>query len=122
MCIRDRYNCSNYKNASWNLRPHVAAIGMTFYTGSMFPSSYTNQAFICEHGSWNRKEPSGYRVMMASLHDDNISVSKYKPFVSGFIQDGQVKGRPVDVLQLHDGSVLVSDDYAHKVYRVTYHQ
>ena len=84
----------------------------------MFPAEYKNQVFIAEHGSWNRSEPIGYRVMLVKLNGDK-SVS-YEPFAEGWLKEGKAWGRPVDVLQLKDGSLLVSDDFANVVYRITY--
>ncbi len=101
------------------LGPHVAALGMDFYEGSMFPGEYQNQLFIAEHGSWNRSEKIGYRVMLARL--DAGEVVSYEPFATGWLgADGSVSGRPVDVIELPDGSLLISDDYAGKIYRVRY--
>jgi glucose/arabinose dehydrogenase len=101
-----------------NLGPHVAALGMRFYTGTMFPESYRQQIFIAEHGSWNRTEPIGYRVTLVRL-DNNRAVS-YEPFAEGWLQGTRVWGRPVDLLVMRDGSLLISDDRADAIYRVTY--
>lgn len=100
------------------LGPHVAALGMKFYTGNMFPAEYKNKIFICEHGSWNRSKKIGYRISTVTL-DNNKAVS-YEPFMTGFLQKDENWGRPVDVLQLPDGSILVSDDFAGAIYRITY--
>lgn len=110
--------CSEFTAPVAVLAPHTAALGMKFYTGNMFPAEYKNQVFIAEHGSWNRSEPIGYRVMLVKLNGDK-SVS-YEPFAQGWLKDGKAWGRPVDVLQLKDGSLLVSDDFANVVYRITY--
>jgi glucose/arabinose dehydrogenase len=110
--------CSDYTPPVQVLAPHTAALGMKFYTGNMFPAEYKNTVFIAEHGSWNRSEPIGYRVMMVKL-DGNKAVS-YKPFAEGWLKDGKAWGRPVDILQLPDGSLLVSDDFANTIYRITY--
>ena len=102
------------------LGPHVAPLGMLFYTGQMFPDSYTKSALIALHGSWNRSEKIGYEVVQVSFNADG-SVKEYSPFITGWLQPGEeVKGRPVALLQLNDGSVLISDDGAGKIYRVTY--
>lgn len=100
--------------------PHVAAIGMQFYTGSMFPAAYRNAALIAQHGSWNRTKPIGYRVMVA--HTDGRKVTKFDALVEGFLpkDGGPVLGRPAGVFMLPDGSVLVSDDEMNRIYRVTY--
>jgi glucose/arabinose dehydrogenase len=100
------------------LGPHVAALGIRFYTGEMFPAEYKNQIFIAEHGSWNRSTPIGYRVSLVKLKG-NKAVS-YEPFIEGWLQDRRAWGRPVDILVMPDGALLVSDDMAGKVYRVVY--
>jgi glucose/arabinose dehydrogenase len=99
------------------LGPHVAALGMTFYRGTQFPEAYRGNIFIAEHGSWNRSEPIGYRVTLVRL-DGNTAIS-YEVFADGWLgEDGSSWGRPVDVLELADGSLLVSDDAAGAVYRI----
>ena len=100
------------------LGPHVAALGMRFYTGNMFPHEYKNQIFIAEHGSWNRSTAIGYRVMLVKV-DGNKSVS-YEPFAEGWLDGKKAWGRPVDVLVMPDGALLISDDMNGVVYRVTY--
>jgi glucose/arabinose dehydrogenase len=100
------------------LGPHVAALGMRFYTGNMFPPEYKNSIFIAEHGSWNRSQKIGYRVMFVKVEGNN-PVSK-EPFAEGWLQGESVSGRPVDVEQMSDGSLLVSDDYAGMIYRISY--
>ncbi len=101
------------------LGPHVAPLGVRFYTGKQFPTEYRDQVLIAEHGSWNRSERIGYRITLVKL-DGNRAVS-YTPFVSGWLKpDGTVTGRPVDLLQLPDGSMLVSDDKAGAIYRISY--
>jgi glucose/arabinose dehydrogenase len=110
--------CSEFTPPAQNLDPHVAALGMRFYTGTMFPESYRQQIFIAEHGSWNRTTPIGYRIMLVRL-DNNRAVS-YEPFAEGWLQGGRPWGRPVDVLVMPDGSLLVSDDRAGVIYRIRY--
>lgn len=100
------------------LGPHVAALGMRFYTGRQFPAEYRNQVFIAEHGSWNRSSKSGYRVTLVRLEDDK-AVS-YTPFASGWLQGEAAWGRPADVLVMPDGALLVSDDAAGAIYRISY--
>lgn len=103
-----------------DLGPHVAPLGMIFYTGDMFPDTYKNQVLIAEHGSWNRSEKIGYRVAMVSFDDKGNPIS-YQPFVRGWLQgEEDVRGRPADVIELPDGSILISDDFAGKIYRVVY--
>jgi glucose/arabinose dehydrogenase len=100
------------------LGAHVAPLGVKFYTGRQFPERYRNQLLIAEHGSWNRSERSGYRVTLVRL-EGGKAVS-YEPFVTGWNQRDRVLGRPVDLLVLSDGSVLVSDDSAGVIYRISY--
>ncbi len=101
------------------LGPHVAALGMRFYVGEMFPPTYRGQIFIAEHGSWNRTTPVGYRVTFVRL-EGNSAVS-YEVFAEGWLRGRKAWGRPVDVLVMPDGALLVSDDKADAVYRITYH-
>ena len=110
--------CENFMPPVQNLGPHVAPLGVKFYTGDMFPSEYRNQVFIAEHGSWNRSKKIGYRVTLVRL-DGNRAVS-YEPFAYGWLQGQSVSGRPVDLLVKGDGSLLVSDDLAGKIYRISY--
>lgn len=108
----------DYVEPELDLGPHVAALGMRFYTGKMFPAAYQGRIFIAQHGSWNRSEKIGYRVMMVTLHGNHVV--KYEPFATGWLNHGDVWGRPVDVQPLADGSLLVSDDYSGTIYRITY--
>lgn len=98
---------------------HAADLGMTFYTGKMFPAKYRNAIFSAQHGSWNRTTPVGARVMVTFIDDEgNASM---EPFAEGWIdENGEYDGRPVDVIELKDGSILVSDDFANAIYRITY--
>ncbi len=112
-------NCSNYVPPVKNIRPHVAALGMRFYTGNMFPAEYKHAIFIANHGSWNRSTPLGYDVTLAKLKGNEVT--DYTVFASGWLRpDNSVIGRPVDVLQMPDGALLVSDDYNGAVYRISY--
>ena len=98
---------------------HAADLGMTFYTGNMFPEKYRNAIFSAQHGSWNRTEPVGARVMVTFVDDEGNATTE--PFAEGWIdENGEYDGRPVDVAMMKDGSVLVSDDLAGAVYRITY--
>lgn len=113
-------SCAEFVPPVVKLPAHVAALGMRFYTGEQFPESYHNQIFIAEHGSWSRSTPIGYRVSLVTL-DEAGNPLAYEPFAEGWLQnDGRFWGRPVDLLVLPDGSLLVSDDYAGAVYRISY--
>ena len=96
----------------------MAPLGMRFYHGDMFPAEYQNQVFIAEHGSWNRDTPIGYRLVTVKVEND--TAIDHQIFASGWLQEGQAWGRPVDVQSLPDGSLLVSDDEAGVIYRITY--
>lgn len=113
--------CGDFVIPAQNLGPHTAPLGIKFYTGNMFPAMYKNQAFIAEHGSWNRDKRIGYRVSMVKVENNTKAIS-YETFASGWLDDETQKvwGRPVDVLVLNDGSMLVSDDQAGVVYRISY--
>ncbi len=111
-------SCENFTPPEQELGPHVAALGMRFYTGDQFPEEYNNRIFIAEHGSWNRVEPIGYRVTMVEL--ENGTPVSYEVFAEGWLQGRDAWGRPVDVQVANDGSLLVSDDRADAVYRITY--
>ncbi|MBI5580514.1 MAG: sorbosone dehydrogenase family protein [Deltaproteobacteria bacterium] len=100
------------------LGAHVAALGMRFYNGKMFPEKYRGHIFIAEHGSWNRSSPIGYRVTFIKL--SGSQAVSYEPFAEGWLQGGRAWGRPVDVLVMPDGALLVSDDMAGVIYRITY--
>ncbi len=112
------YNCKDFTPPVAKLAAHTAALGMKFYTGNMFPAEYRGRIFIAEHGSWNRSVPQGYRISMIELEDGKLK--KYSVFAEGWLKNGKAWGRPVSVLQLKDGSLLVSDDYAGIIYRITY--
>ena len=102
------------------LGPHVAALGMRFYTGNMFPAEYRNTIFVARHGSWNKTDKLGGDIIAVKLNP-NGSVKSWEPFVTGFLQDNNYIGRrPVDVEVMKDGSLLVSDDYAGAIYRISY--
>ena len=112
-------DCELYTPPAQNLGPHVASLGMRFYTGDMFPEEYHHQIFIAEHGSWNRAEPIGYRITQIRLTENEATT--YEVFAEGWLQDdGSVWGRPVDVLVMPDGALLVSDDVAGAIYRISY--
>jgi len=102
----------------WELPAHVASLGMRFYTGRMFPPGYRGQVFIAEHGSWNRSKPIGYRISRVRLQGNRAA--GYEVFADGWLQGGRAWGRPVDVQVMPDGSLLVSDDTAGMIYRISW--
>ncbi len=114
------YSCSDFVMPVQNLGPHVAPLGLKFYTGKMFPDEYKGDIFIAEHGSWNRSKKIGYRISRVKI-ENNKSVG-YETFIYGWLDDEEQEawGRPVDILILEDGSMLISDDKANAIYRVTY--
>jgi glucose/arabinose dehydrogenase len=112
--------CSEFTPPALKQGGHVAPNGLRFYTGKMFPAEYKNRIFIAQHGSWNRSKKSGYRVMMVALKDDGKTVDKVEEFATGWMENERAWGRPVDLLVMPDGSLLISDDTANAVYRVTY--
>jgi len=111
-------DCKDYVAPAQKLGAHVAPLGLLFYSGDMFPAQYRGQIFIAEHGSWNRSKKVGYRVSLVRL-EAGVPVS-YEPFAEGWLQGEAVSGRPVDLLQLADGSLLVSDDAEGQLYRISY--
>jgi glucose/arabinose dehydrogenase len=116
--LGQNHSCADYRPPVVKLGPHVAAIGMKFYTGDMFPEQYKGQIFVAEHGSWNRSTPLGYRVAVVRVQDGMSSGQEV--FAQGFFDGTEVAGRPVDILELADGSLLVSDDLQGVVYRISY--
>jgi glucose/arabinose dehydrogenase len=113
-----RSRCSDYTGPAQKLGPHVAALGMRFYTGHQFPAAYRNRIFIAEHGSWNRSPKLGYRITMVTL-SGNDAVN-YEPFAEGWLQGNSAWGRPVDVIVAPDGALLVSDDKLGAIYKISY--
>jgi len=116
----EQRDCSEFAPPVQDLGPHVAPLGMEFYTGDQFPEKYKNQIFIAEHGSWNRSDKIGYRVTLVTLEGNQAT--GYQPFAEGWLEEksGKVWGRPVDLELLPDGSFLLSDDYADAIYRIAY--
>ena len=112
-------DCAAAVKPALKLGPHVAPLAVRFYTGKQFPAAYQNQAFIAQHGSWNRSTPIGYRIMLVKLNGDQVA--GYEEFATGWLKpDGQVSGRPVDLKLLPDGSMQVSDDQEGAIYRISY--
>ncbi len=116
----DKYPCSDFVQPAQTLGAHVAPLGMKFYNGEMFPEQYRGHAFIAEHGSWNRSPKVGYRISMVKIEDSQAVA--YKTFIDGWLDQSEQEawGRPVDVLVMEDGSMLISDDKGGAIYRVTY--
>jgi glucose/arabinose dehydrogenase len=112
-------NCADYEPPALTLGAHVAAIGMDFYTGTMFPEQYRGDLFIAQHGSWNRSSKVGYNVLRVRF-DAQGQVAGSEVFASGWLQGQENWGRPADVMQLPDGSLLVADDQLGVVYRIVY--
>jgi glucose/arabinose dehydrogenase len=112
-------SCEEFDPPALRLGPHVAPLGMRFYTGRQFPAEYRNNIFIAEHGSWNRTRKLGFNVSRVAL-DDKGEVLKYEAFATGFLQGESFWGRPVDVQVAPDGALLVSDDVAGAIYRISY--
>lgn len=114
-------DCKDYVPPAWRFGAHVAPLGLRFYTGSQFPADYRGKLFVAQHGSWNRTQPTGYRVVALTIK--NGQVVDQSDFVTGWLQSGEkVIGRPVDLLQMPDGSLLVSDDHRGAIYRIVYHK
>lgn len=112
------YSCDDYTAPAQVLGPHVASLGLKFYTGNQFPDSLRHDVFIAEHGSWNRTTPIGYRITRIEMK--NGQPASYITFVEGWLQGAAAWGRPVDVMVMDDGSMLISDDHGDKVYRLKY--
>ncbi|MBI4293934.1 MAG: sorbosone dehydrogenase family protein [Betaproteobacteria bacterium] len=110
--------CGELAPPAAKLGPHVAALGMRFYTGSQFPAEYRNNIFIAEHGSWNRSRKIGYRIKRIVVAGGKVV--RQEVFAEGWLDDESVWGRPVDLEVMPDGSLLVSDDYAGAIYRISY--
>ena len=113
------HSCSEFTPPVGLMGPHAAALGMRFYTGSMFPKTFKNAIIVARHGSWNKTVKFGGDVVVVHLNKDG-TVKNIEPLITGFLEDNKYVGRPVDVMQLKDGSLLVSDDWNGAVWRVTY--
>jgi len=111
---------AGYEPAAFELGPHVAAIGMIFYRGNSLSPKHSDKGrvFIAEHGSWNRDKPIGYRITTVNINDPN----SYEVFIDGWLDEdtGEVWGRPTNILELPDESLLIADDIGHAIYRVVY--
>ena len=116
----DKFACEEFVKPEHNLDAHVAPLGIKFYEGQAFPESYRGNAFIAEHGSWNRSSKIGYRITMVTM--ENNEATGRETFISGWLDETSQEawGRPVDLLILKDGSMLISDDHSGTIYRVSY--
>ncbi len=116
----DKFPCGDFVAPAQNLGAHVAPLGLKFYTGTMFPEKYKHQLFIAEHGSWNRSKKSGYKISLVSIK--NNKAVAYETFAEGWLnhESQDAWGRPVDLLWMPDGSMLISDDKSGTIYRVSY--
>ncbi|MDP4712361.1 MAG: sorbosone dehydrogenase family protein [Saprospiraceae bacterium] len=116
----EKYPCSDFTPPVQQLGPHSAPLGLEFYTGNQFPDTYKHQVIIAEHGSWNRSTKIGYQLSLVTL--EGSKATGYQPFAKGWLDETQDEpwGRPVDIEQLPDGSILVSDDFANAIYRISY--
>jgi len=112
-------DCKTYTKPEWKFKAHMTPLGIHFYRGQQFPKSYHQQLFVAQHGSWNRSTPHGYRIALLKFNQGKV-VSE-QVFAEGWLtRGGKAIGRPVDILELADGSLLVSDDLAGVIYKITY--
>lgn len=112
-------DCKDFVAPAWKFKAHMAPLGIRFYQGKQFPKRFKNQLFVAQHGSWNRSEPHGYRVALVKFNNGKPVAEQ--AFISGWLtREGKVLGRPVDILELHDGSLLISDDNLGVIYKVEY--
>lgn len=117
--LAGKNNCKQFVPPVWKFKAHMAPLGLRFYTGEQFPKRYKNQLFVAQHGSWNRSKAHGYRIALVTFKQGK-PVSE-QAFITGWLsKDEQVLGRPTDILQMPDGSLLITDDTLGVIYRVTY--
>jgi len=111
--------CSEFTGPAWTFPAHVAPLGIRFYRGNQFPEGYRGQLFVAQHGSWNRSKPQGYRLVLVKFQNGRPAADEV--FADGWLSaGGKASGRPVDILELADGSLLVSDDQSGALYRISY--
>jgi len=111
--------CAQFTAPEWKFKAHLAPLGIRFYTGDQFPGEYKNQLFVAQHGSWNRSKPHGYRIVLVEFKNNKPVAERV--FIDGWLlPDGKAWGRPTDMLQMRDGSLLIADDTLGVVYRVVY--
>lgn len=112
-------DCKEFSAPAWKYKAHMAPLGMRFYRGNQFPASFKNQLLVAQHGSWNRSQPDGYRIALVRFKQGK-PVSE-EVFIDGWLtKEGNVLGRPVDILELPDGGLLISDDHTGVIYRIDY--
>lgn len=118
--LSETRGCAGYRPPALELQAHVAALGMKFYRGTMFPERYRGAVIVAEHGSWNRSRKVGYRVMIGTL--EGSQVVAYEPFITGWLNEDtqRASARPVDMVELADGSLLISDDAGGRIFRLSY--
>jgi glucose/arabinose dehydrogenase len=116
---RQSFKCNEVVGPAVELPAHSAPLGLAFYQGSMFPAAYRGALLVALHGSWNRSQPIGYKVVSVPVKDGK-PVGGWTDFIAGWLKGSGRWGRPVDLLVLPDGSVLISDDEGGRIYRVTY--
>jgi glucose/arabinose dehydrogenase len=109
------YNASDFTSPEIKIQAHSAPLGLVFYDGNQFPDRFQNALFIAEHGSWNRSSKVGYQVSVV-MANQNTAI----PFISGWLQDEKVFGRPSDLIVSFDGSLLLADDLSGSIYKVSY--
>jgi glucose/arabinose dehydrogenase len=114
----DQQPCASFTAPAHAFGAHTAPLGIRFYEGAMFPASYRGGAFVAQRGSWNRSKKVGYQVLFVPVDGDKAGTPQ--PFLTGFLDGEKANGRPVDVQELPDGSLLVSDDTAGAIYRVSW--
>ncbi|HEX6020212.1 MAG TPA: sorbosone dehydrogenase family protein, partial [Burkholderiaceae bacterium] len=110
-------SCADFVKPAALLGPHAGSLGLKFYTGKMFPAKYQGAMFIAKHGPWNRTQK--YNGVFVAWSDGKGG-AKVEPFMTGFVENNEYLGRPVDFLVMKDGSLLVSDDHAGAIYRISY--
>ena len=113
-------DCANAEPPAQALGPHVAPLGLAIHSGNGFPDAYRGAVFIAEHGSWNRSRKIGYRITVVRLDEDQRTALGYEVFAEGWLRNERASGRPADVLEAPDGSLLVADDQAGRIYRIRY--
>jgi len=117
--LADGKKCVQFTAPVWKFKAHMAPLGLRFYRGKQFPFEYQNQLFVAEHGSWNRSEPQGYRVALIKFNQ--VKPVSEEVFISGWLsKNDEVLGRPVDILEMPDGSLLISDDKLGVIYKIAY--